>query len=221
MNNCEETREIIENLSPSSMKKTEQKEFRDHIKKCQKCRELYEQMLSLNRLLDLWEAPAPKGNIQARVMARVAQIEREGGHRGFLLQLKNLFHYRLRIPAIALLALLLILFTSLGINLALFLIGSPGSTKETRVAAIPPIQPTPVIHVVDPTADRNITVKDTLIYRESVDVSDPLDVAVKSGATQPAMIMILGVPPILQKHLPFSKNQNRVKENRKGKENSL
>ena len=124
-------------------------------------------------------------------------------------------------PVLALLALLLILFTSLGINLALLLWGSGGSTGGTQVATTPPAQPAPVIRVVDPLADRNGVIKDAMVYREGVDVSDPLDVAVKSGAAQPTMIMILGVPPILQRHLPFSKDKNSIKEDRKGKENSL
>jgi hypothetical protein len=137
---CEEAREAIDGLTakrPSAP--AGERAFHEHIGGCAACRKLYEETQAQNQLLDAWVAPAPRGNIQARVMAGIARMERELREKERRPDLWDrtaalLFGRRFRVPAIAALGLAMLLLASLGLNAVLLASRRP---EGRQWAAIP------------------------------------------------------------------------------------
>ncbi len=110
--NCREIKEIISNLGWQKPEKTEQGPFNDHLNECPDCRQLYEETVSINKLLHKWESPQPRVHLQAGIMAKIAQVEKGRPHdvpqESFWGQLRLLLGYRLSVPAFT--AIVLVLF---------------------------------------------------------------------------------------------------------------
>lgn len=199
---CEEIRMIIESLSPKTMEKTAQKEFKEHLTDCAQCRMLYEKNLALNKLLDQWETVKPEKNLQARIMAKVAQIERERARgarsQDFWDQLKSLLGYRFSVPAFATILLIVFLLGSVAINIALV----SRSSEPARVArGIPGVEleATQIAKrtsdIVEPSPGPQVVVKQPVVSVHGRDVFE--DYLSAAAAYQQPLIVIIGVPPMV------------------------
>jgi hypothetical protein len=223
---CEEARETIEELSPRFLVALDDKApVMVHIRECDACRECYERSLAFDRVLDGWEVPSPKANIHARVMAAVAQLERDrkdGGHAPrFIKWLVTSIGYRFQVPAAAAFAVVVLLLVSIGSNIAQMRSGE-GVEGRATVADTEASSPaaTTVRHVEEailrtppPESNGETAVKETY------GGNDPY--GLESGAAPPVLIVILGAPPMGFDPAPFRSAQFKSVQTQTQKENRL
>ncbi len=221
---CEEVRAIIENLSPKTVEKTAQKQFKEHLAECLQCRLLYEKNLALNRVLDQWETAKPGRNLQARIMAKVAQVERERARvtqpRDFWGQLKSLLGYKFSVPAFATALLLFFLLGSIAVNIALVSRSpAPGRTAPI-IAKVEPegMQITKSVHdIIEPSPRQPVIVKDAVVYPAGSRLFADYPSAAAAAYQQP-LIIIIGVPPVLPGQSVFSPQKIYTIQNSKKEE---
>ncbi len=220
---CEEIRAIIENLSPKTVEKTAQKHFKEHLAECLQCRLLYEKNMALNKLLDQWETAKPGRNLQARIMAKVAQVERERARvaqpHDFWGQLKSLLGYRFSVPAFATALLIIFLLGSIAVNIALFS-RSPGPGRMAQ--GTPGVEPegmqiTKSVHdIIEPSPGPQVIVKEA-VYAPGRDLLVDYPSAAAAAYQQP-LIIIIGVPPMVPGQSFFSPQKIYTTQNSKKEE---
>lgn len=196
---CEEIRELIDGMSPGELRE----QFGDtnlgkHLQGCAECRTYYEKSVALSAALDRWNVPSPRKNIQAGVMTAIARLEREQRRTqslgGFFEQLATLVGYRLRVPAAAVLGLLLLLAVSVTLNIVhLSRTGKADGSRLVRVqqpgSGIPalgsPAETTPAPLIV--------TEQELTVFQGTLPGIDRW----KRGAVSAPVVVILGIPPWL------------------------
>jgi hypothetical protein len=199
---CEEIRAIIENLSSKKVDQAAQKQLKGHLDECTQCRLFYEKTLALNRLLDQWEMATPANNLQAKIMAKVAQVERERARRAqqldFLGQLKSLLGYRFAMPAFAAALLIMFLLGSIAINIALVSRSQGPAGIAQNVSRGAP-EGTPIAesvgNIVEPSPGPRMLIKQGVVYPSGRDLFTDFQWA--AMAYQQPLIVIIGVPPLL------------------------
>jgi len=221
---CEEVRAIIESLSPKTVEKTAQKHFKEHLAECLQCRLLYEKNLALNSLLDQWETAKPGRNLQARIMAKVAQVERERARvaqpHDFWGQLKSLLGYKFSVPAFATALLIIFLLGSIAINIAL-VSRSPGPGRMAQ--GTPGVEPegmqiTKSVHdIIEPSPGPQVIVQEAVVSVNGRDFFPDYSSAATAAYQQP-LIVIIGVPPMLPGQSVFSPQKIYTIQNSKKEE---
>ncbi|MFH0792686.1 MAG: hypothetical protein V2A74_01495 [bacterium] len=201
---CREMRELIEESSAQKLVEIAKRpEVAGHLESCAGCRASYEKALALGRALDQWAAPQPKKNIQAHVMARIAQIERERGSRRetstFGDLLVALLGYRLRVPALAAVAVVGFLVGSLVLNIAQWSQPKPSVQIASPVAAPAPLGTAVVKSVrsiTQPTATPLESMLPSIQYATTTPMLGSGAMNLTAGAYYPAIVVILGAPPM-------------------------
>jgi hypothetical protein len=209
--NCEEIRRIIEDLSPQLLlEKASQTSWKEHLAACSACRELYERTISFNSLLNQWKAPQPQRNIQAQVLARIAQQEKDQADRAltsnFWGQLTILLGYRFRVPAFAALLIAAILLASITYNLILL----NKSDRPVQMVTLPEPTQKPLDVIVkstqgllEPTPFDTVVGSQQVRFDQSRDLSGIYQYGTKYGLVQPALVVILGAPITLGRATHF------------------
>ena len=216
--NCRDIKEVIENLSPKTFGKTEQKPFKEHLNKCSECRRLYKESLLLNKLLDRWETPKSKVNLQSRIMAKIAKVERERLHpiqpQNLWGQLKLLLGYRFSVPAFAAMLLAAFLCGSLIVSIVLLSrsprFGIIANNIDKGSLKIPSIENFVQNHI-EPGSKQPVVKKPAFVYTVDSDYLGYHQDAIQPGVIQPMIIVLLGVPPVRSDQPDFSsKNINNI-----------
>ncbi len=220
---CEEIRAIIENLSLKTEEKTAQRQFKEHLAGCLQCRLLYEKNLALNSLLDQWETAEPGRNLQARIMAKVAQIERERARvtqpHDFWGQFKSLLGYKFSVPAFATALLIVFLLASIAINIALVMRSPEPGRAAPIIAKVEPEGPPIVksIHdIIEPSPRQQIVIKEPVVPVNGRDFFPDYQSA--AAAYQQPLIIIIGVPPMVPGQSVFSPQKIYTTQNSKKEE---
>lgn len=220
---CEDARRIIGELSPRSLATLDEKTFvMIHIRGCVACGALYEKNLALARSLDGWQVPSPQTNIQAQVMASVAQLEKNRGNPSrFLDWLKEWTGYRFQVPAVAAVAVVILLLVSLGFNVAQIRLDE-GLDRGTEVAVREDFSPAGTIarQIEDAILQTPLPKTDG-----GTAVNYPVGGTnlhgFESGAVPPVLIVIMGAPPMGFDPIPFRSAQFQNIQTQSQKENRL
>jgi len=227
---CEEVRETIEETFPRSQADLAGvAQVWDHFQECEACREFGERLVALNQSLDGWKSPIPSKGLQGRIMAGIAQIERDRSNRAkqypFAETLRGLFLYRFQVPAAGAFAAIFLLILSVAFNF--HQMRNEGGTTASVVSAeevsdqgsVPlagPIQG--VVHSVAPTISAPpaapIQIPDAKVV-----AANPYTFG--DGATPPPVIVILASPPPGLLRSPYHPAQTEISRPVDRKENQL
>ena len=195
-----------------------------HLEDCAACREQYARARALRSALATWEAPAPRVNIQARVMASIVRHEREQAGRQGVRSLRELIAsvigWRVQMPGYALAALVVVLVASLAWNVVgrrgragaepgVSVAGAgPGARASMAglpamsVAGIPVVNGVPAVAIATPgTVIRNASQELSVQRAVGTPVGAQL-VAAQAGSGRagapllPVMFVVLGAPSV-------------------------
>jgi len=191
---CEEVRTLLRNLAPNLEEIGDEKAGK-HLEECPECRAYLEKMRSLDKMLGLWEAPKPEGNLQARVMAGIAQIEKDRS-KGILAPFRSLVQFRFRVPAYAFVLLILLFAFSVAVNVAVML----GSSKNRQIARGKNERGVDIRNVVgegrDIASQTPIVIRDDTVFHTGAgDRTGNYLESVPGATVQPALVVIMGMPP--------------------------
>lgn len=189
MMDCDKIREQIDALSAKcEAVPAGDRAFHDHIAGCEPCRRLYEERRAQIRLLDGWAVPEARGNIQARVMAGIAQLERERGKASAWPAIAAAFTRRFQIPAAIAVGMAAVLVASIGLNV-LLLSSRHAPDRYARRAA-----PAPAVSVAQTAEETQRIITDAVGQNAPV----LLGAGFSEGKMVPLGILILGAPPITE-----------------------
>lgn len=204
---CEAVRETICG-TPSEEPERESRKgaLHRHLQECAACREFLERNLALDRVLAGWQAPEPRTNMQARVMARIAQMERtereknEAGSFGE--RFVALLRHRFQVPAFGALLLMACLAASLAFNVAQFRgTAGPGEIRVSSNGQTEGVGTQPISGVVGPplasTPHSPAAATRHVLYRAPDVLAGYGIPGLGAGAMPSVTIVILGSPPVL------------------------
>lgn len=198
--NCKDLRGWVDSLSVGELRDCSPGEdAARHLATCETCREYYRQARAVESVLPAWEAPAPRVNIQAKVMAAIASHERQRASEsrapGLLDILRMICQWRVQMPGYALAALVLLLMGSLAWNVMHRTTG----TLQAQGVALPGNERATVSVSITPgtAAVAERTVSNDQLIRRTVDTPRPARIEPRGSAASAAvpLVVIMGVPP--------------------------
>ncbi len=188
---CQQIQQIIDEMSGTQLQEARvQGTVYEHCRRCPSCQDHLSEALALGSHLDRWEVPQPQRNIAASVMGRIAQQHAAQARPDPRLwnQVTLLLGVRWRMPAAAVILLLVSLAVSVSLNVR----GLPGPLD--RQVAVQP-QPSPVMQPSRPQAVDGRGTTPPVVYVASQDTQQIRSLLARPELSPSALIVILGTPP--------------------------